>query len=62
LINDFFILRTAGLDDKTLYFQESEVQAVEFVDLSELQRKIDHKELVERPEVYEVLLKFLFRF
>jgi len=59
---DFFILRTSGIDDKTLFFQESEVQAVEFVDLSELQRKIDHKELVERPEVYEVLLKFLFRF
>lgn len=59
---DFFILRTSGLDDKTLYFQESEVQAVKFVDLTELQRMIDHNELVERPEVYDVLIKFLFRF
>lgn len=59
---DFFILRTSGLDDKTLYFQESEVQAVKFVELTELEKKIENKEIVERPEIYEVLMKFLFRF
>lgn len=31
---DFFILRTSGVDDKTLFFQQEEVQAVKFVDLS----------------------------
>lgn len=59
---DFFILRTSGLDDKTLYFQESEVQAVKFVNLTELEKLIEEKEIVERPEVYEVLMRFLFRF
>lgn len=59
---DFFILRTSGLDDKTLYFQESEVQAVKFVDLTELERMIMNQEIVERNEVYDVLNKFLFRF
>lgn len=59
---DFFILRTSGLDDKTLYFQESEVQAVKFVDLMEIQKMIEKGEIVQRPEVYSVLMKFLFRF
>ncbi len=59
---DFFILRTSGLDDKTIYFQKSEVQAVKFVDLIELQRMIDSGEIVERPEMYNVLFDFLFRF
>lgn len=59
---DFFILRTSGLDDKTLYFQASEVQAVKFVDLTELQQLIEKNHVVERKEVYDVLERFLFRF
>lgn len=59
---DLFILRTAGVDDKTLVFQEEEVQAVKFVDLVDLQKMIKNKTIVERPEVYSVLIKFLFRF
>lgn len=59
---DFFILRTTGIDDKTLYFQTDEVQAVKFVDLTELQKMTDNKEIVERPEVYKVLTNYLFRF
>lgn len=59
---DFFILRTSGLDDKVLYFQEDEVQAVKFVDLMEIQRLREKDEIVKRDEVYDVLLKFLFRF
>lgn len=59
---DFFILRTTGIDDKTLYFQEEEVQAVKFIDLNEIQRMITQKEIVDRPEVYQVLFKYLFRF
>lgn len=59
---DFFILRTKGVDDKTLYFQTDEVQAVKFVDLTEMQKMIDENVIVERPEVYKVLTNFLFRF
>lgn len=59
---DFFILRTSGVDDKTLDFQVEEVQAVKFVNLNELQKMIDEHKLVERPEVYNVLTNFLFKF
>jgi len=59
---DFFILRTSGLDDKTLYFQKEEVQDVKFVDLTTIQKMIQDHEIVERPEVYQVLKNFLFRF
>lgn len=59
---DFFILRTSGVDDKTLFFQQEEVQAVKFVDLSTIQRMVEKKEIVDRPEVYNVLTNFLFRF
>lgn len=59
---DFFILRTSILDDKTIYFQEEEVQALKFVDTMELQRLIDSNKVVDRPEVYQILFKYLFRF
>lgn len=59
---DFFILRTSGVDDKTLCFQKEEVQAVKFVDLASIQKMIENHELVERPEIYPVLANFLFRF
>lgn len=59
---DFFILRTSGVDDRTLYFQQDEVQAVKFVDLSTMQKMIENHELIERPEVYRILASFLFRF
>jgi len=59
---DFFILRTTGVDDKTLYFQREEVQAVKFVDLLTIEKMIENNELVERPEVYKILTNFLFRF
>ena len=59
---DFFILRTAGLDDKTLNFQIEEVQEVKFVSLNELEKMIDENKMVERPEVYKILTSFLFKF
>lgn len=59
---DFFILRTSGVDDKTLYFQKEEVQAIKFVDLGTIQKMIENHQLVERPEVYKILINFLFRF
>ncbi len=59
---DFFILRTSKVDDKTLCFQKEEVQAVKFVDLSTIQKMIGNQELVERLEIYQILINFLFRF
>lgn len=59
---DFFILRTSGVDDKTLYFQKEEVQAIKFVDLGVIQKMIENHEIVERPEIYKILINFLFRF
>ncbi len=59
---DFFILRTSGIDDKTLYFQKEEVQAVKFVDLPQIQKMMEEHVIVERPEVYKVLTNYLFRF
>lgn len=59
---DFFVLRTTGIDDKTLHFQTEEVQAVKFVDLTEIQRMTQNHEIVARPEVYQVLTNYLFRF
>jgi len=59
---EFFILRTAIVDEKDLKLQESEVQAAKFVDLTELQQLIDNNEVVKRDEVYKVLIQFLFKF
>lgn len=59
---DFFILRTTGVDDETLNFQESEVKAVKFVDLTELQKMVEKNEIVDRSEVYQVLINYLFKF
>lgn len=59
---DFFILRTTGIDDKTLAFQKEEVQSVKFAQLSEVQKMLEEHELVKRPEVYQILFKFMFRF
>lgn len=59
---DLFILREFGLDDKTIHFQKEEVQAVKFVDLTEIQQMDENNEIVKRPEVYSVLLKYLYQF
>ncbi len=59
---DLFILREFGLDDRTIYFQKEELQAVKFVDFEELKSMEERHILVSRPEVYDVLLKYLFQF
>lgn len=59
---DFFILRTTGIDEKILNFQESEVQAVKFVNLTELQEMVNNKEIINRNEVYQILINYLFKF
>ena len=59
---DLFILREFGLDEKTIHFQKDEVQNVKFVDLQDIQQMQENNEIVSRPEVYDILLKYLFRF
>lgn len=59
--HDFFILRQAGLNDKNIRFQTSEVQAVKFVDINELNRMREQDVLVQRDECYDELARYLFR-
>ncbi len=58
---DFFILRQNGLSSENIKFQESEVQAVKFVTVSELQEMRENNEIVKRDECYDVLVDYLFR-
>ena len=58
---DFFILRQSGLNKKSIKFQESEVQDIKFVTISELNELRNSGEIVEREEVYDVLNEYLYR-
>lgn len=58
---DFFILRQAGLREDNIRFQSSEVQAIRFVNISELNEMRDQGLLVERNECYDALAEYLFR-
>lgn len=58
---DFFILRQNGLCRDSIKFQESEVQDIKFVTISELNKLRKGNELVERDEVYDALTDYLFR-
>ena len=58
---DFFILRQRGLNRDSIKYQESEVQDVKFVTISELMALRRTGNLVPRDEVYDVLLEYLFR-
>lgn len=58
---DFFILRQNNLKIEEIVVQESEVEQVKFVDISELHRMIENKEVVERDAVYKELMDYLFR-
>ena len=58
---DFFILRRDQMVSETVSFQESEVQAIKFVSLSELSSMRENGELVDRENVYQVLVDYLFR-
>lgn len=59
---DFFILRREGNDIKDITMQESEVQAVKFVDVNELLKMREQKIIVERKTVYDELISFLHRY
>ena len=58
---DFFILRKSELDVSKIRFQESEVQQIRLVSVSELNRLIENKEVVDRSETYRALLEYIFR-
>lgn len=58
---DFFILRQAGIRENNIRFQESEVQAIKFVDINELNRMREQDILVKRDECYDILADYLFR-
>ncbi len=59
---DFFILRKEGLTIKDVKMQESEVQAVKFVNINELQEMRNKKIIVDRPPVYDELINYLHRY
>lgn len=58
---DFFILRQNGLKVKEIKVQESEVEQVKFVDISELNTLVENKQIVERDPIYRELINYLFR-
>lgn len=58
---DFFILRQSGLNNDNIRFQASEVQAIKFVTVSELNEMREQNLLVNRDECYEALSEYLFR-
>jgi len=58
---DFFILRQSGLRTENIRFQASEVQAIKFVNISELNSMREQNLLVERNECYDALSDYLFR-
>ncbi len=58
---DFFILRQSGLTSNNIRFQESEVQAIRFVNVSELNKMREKNLLVKRDECYDELCSYLFR-
>ncbi len=58
---DFFILRQSGLNSSNIRFQSSEVQAIKFVTISELNRMREENLLVNRDECYDALAEYLFR-
>lgn len=58
---DFFILRQNGLSANNIKFQSSEVQAIKFVTVSELNEMRENNMLVNRDECYDALSDYLFR-
>lgn len=58
---DFFILRKNDLILENIKFQESEVQAIKFVSISELNAMREQDLLVQRDECYDTLTEYLFR-
>ena len=58
---DFFILRQFGLNENNIRFQSSEVQAIKFVNINELNQMREENLLVKRDECYNALEEYLYR-
>lgn len=58
---DFFILRQNGINAQSIKYQESEVQDIKFVTITELNELREKNILVKRDECYDVLTDYLFR-
>lgn len=59
---DFFILRKNGIRKENIRMQESEVQAVKFVSLIELEGILQTNDIVKRDPVYDALRDYLYRY
>lgn len=58
---DFFILRENSLKAEDIKVQDSEVEQVKFVSISELNSMVENKKIVGRDPVYKSLMDYLFR-
>lgn len=58
---DFFVLRKNDIQAENIKFQTSEVQAIKFVTINELNEMRDKKQIVARDEVYDELSNYIFR-
>lgn len=58
---EFFILRKNGLKAEDIKMQESEVEQIKFVSVSELNEMIENKTIVERDPIYKELMNYIFR-
>ena len=58
---DFLLLRKDGLRAENIKIQESEVEQIKFVSVSELNEMIENKEMVERTPIYKELMNYIFR-
>jgi len=58
---DFFILRQSGLNNENIKFQTSEVQAIKFATMAEINDMREKGLMVERDECYDCLSEYLFR-
>lgn len=57
---DFFILRKENLKIEDIKIQNSEVQAIKWVSLSELKEMIEKKAVIERDAVYKEIENYIF--
>ena len=58
---DFFILRQNGLNENNIRYQQSEVNAIRFVTITELNEMREKGLLVDREACYNALNDYLFR-
>lgn len=57
---DFYIVKTQEIDMKHIVLQESEVEAVKLASKEEFKQIVENGNVVDRKEIYDVLLNYLF--